>query len=856
MADIRISDPSILERAYTGIVDPSKIQFIIADVQAATPGTPYKVTAATLPRITEYRIITVTSHGLISGDVGKPLADDFSVLDDTDNSNRPAWVLVQVIDTDNIRVAPRGEISFADTLMEVGWDFATDGPNCYWDASLGKYTAARPADSATNIPQVIRVSYVSGSTVYAEVLGATYRQVGPVQPWDQVVDSSSSVSAAVAALNAQGYGTLWLDGEVSISATHSFTGPIDLLGLDGNSSLRVTNAAAQFRWGEYWDPSSGTTYTIKATTAHAQTIDCPDIELTPGEWVALWSDDNLTDVAPHLTYQRAQEFHQIFNRHEVTPTVDYLVDDQLFNASNHKLGDDSTFKFKTGTTPPSPFVVGTTYHLVSSTSSTFKLSATQGGAAITFTDNGTGALTGETSLYYLGDFIVDALSTNPTLARANVYSQPDADNVSNVTIGNFTVRQDAGITHDRLFDVRRLNGLTMKGITWEQSTDTGGPGHALFNFCSNVLVEDIRVLGVDQWEASAAGYLIVAAAVNGFTLTKSFSRKCRHFFTTTSSMQTGSTRWGTPRNVEVSHNHLICEGNESTANASLDAHAEGYGIIFDSNRIVCSGRNVVNYAFTTRARHTIYTNNKIYGGASYCKGVITNSRDCVIKDNLFDGCWISIQILNAYGAFDQVVIDNNDFFDNDGNSAPVISITNGNDHLITRNTFLRADSGCIKILTGDGIKIMRNDFIDIGSTDTEAIISFQGTGDQSSGDARVMFNTFVSCGHIGVEFLGGATVTAVVYGNDNAVCRNEFYDCGTTSLVKFVDDGTTTGHRVMANTMSQMTNANSLDTGSLAAAAITLRGNVMDQYGPGSMGMTGTNAGTINTNQAAYNWTD
>lgn len=156
-------------RAYTAVADPTKIQLPIADVQAMTPGAAYHITTEQLQRLMETRLITSVAHGLVAGDVGKPLSG-VTIFDDTDSTHFPNWVLVQVVDVDTVRVALNGQVSFSDSLMEVGYDLGTDGPYVYWDESEATYVATKPGDSIGPAREILYVKSVAGGTVTAEIL--------------------------------------------------------------------------------------------------------------------------------------------------------------------------------------------------------------------------------------------------------------------------------------------------------------------------------------------------------------------------------------------------------------------------------------------------------------------------------------------------------------------------------------------------------------------------------------------------------------------------------------------------------------------------------------------------------------
>lgn len=72
----------------------------------------------------------------------------------------------------------------------------------------------------------------------------------------------------------------------------------------------------------------------------------------------------------------------------------------IITSAGHGLSDDDTVRLTTTTTLPAGLSTGTTYHIITSTTDTFQLSASQGGSKIDITDTGTGTHTW--SQYSLG----------------------------------------------------------------------------------------------------------------------------------------------------------------------------------------------------------------------------------------------------------------------------------------------------------------------------------------------------------------------------------------------------------------------------------------------------------------------
>jgi hypothetical protein len=150
----------------------------------------------------------------------------------------------------------------------------------------------------------------------------------------------------------------------------------------------------------------------------------------------------------------------------------------------------------------------------------------------------------------------------------------------------------------------------------------------------------------------------------------------------------------------------------------------------------------------------------------------------------------------------------------------------------------------------DTIEIANNVFTRcLGSS----VISFASTGAFSVTNSNVHGNSFTDCPGIAIQHLGGAAGV----GDNNWIVANKFRTCATTSsLIKWVDDGSTTGHRVAMNDAPKGANTNFMDIGAVATAEIKVRGNNVDGYGAGDLSLIGTNAAAVEAAQAAFNWTD
>ena len=89
-------------------------------------------------------------------------------------------------------------------------------------------------------------------------------------------------------------------------------------------------------------------------------------------------------------------------------TTDYGTDDELFTSAGHGRADGDVLFLETTDTLPAPMLEETPYYVRDSTTNTFKLSATSGGAAVELTSNGTGTHSWRlTEARYQADGVID-----------------------------------------------------------------------------------------------------------------------------------------------------------------------------------------------------------------------------------------------------------------------------------------------------------------------------------------------------------------------------------------------------------------------------------------------------------------
>lgn len=168
---MRLSDASSPNLTAIEILDPTKVLMYAADIQSATPGVGKDMNANQLQLAMHSFVLTATSHGRVSGDIGKPMFGG-AILDDTSETHFPNGVLLGIPNTNTVVIAGPGAImSIPVALLEDGasYDITTSGRFVFWDASVGTYVADLPADTASKIPDILEIISVGASTFTARV---------------------------------------------------------------------------------------------------------------------------------------------------------------------------------------------------------------------------------------------------------------------------------------------------------------------------------------------------------------------------------------------------------------------------------------------------------------------------------------------------------------------------------------------------------------------------------------------------------------------------------------------------------------------------------------------------------------
>lgn len=143
--------------------------FVLDEDDMASDSASKLPTQSSVKTYTDSNIVTYASHGLVSGDVGKPLSGS-AILDDADATHYPSTVLLEVVNSNTLRVASPGRlVTLAVALLSggSGYSIATSGRYVYWDKSAGTYSGTLPSDGMS--PAVLELLSVGASTFVARV---------------------------------------------------------------------------------------------------------------------------------------------------------------------------------------------------------------------------------------------------------------------------------------------------------------------------------------------------------------------------------------------------------------------------------------------------------------------------------------------------------------------------------------------------------------------------------------------------------------------------------------------------------------------------------------------------------------
>lgn len=115
------------------------------------------------------RTVTATAHGLVSGDIGKPLSGTV-LLDDANVLHYPSGLLDSIPDSNTLTLAIQtAEVVLPLALLENGgsFDVNANGRFLFWDLSAVLFRASPPADSV--MPSILEYVTKDASNFTARI---------------------------------------------------------------------------------------------------------------------------------------------------------------------------------------------------------------------------------------------------------------------------------------------------------------------------------------------------------------------------------------------------------------------------------------------------------------------------------------------------------------------------------------------------------------------------------------------------------------------------------------------------------------------------------------------------------------
>lgn len=704
-------------------------------------------------------------------------------------------------------------------------------------------------------------------------------QRGLVKPYDRIASTSGELRTALEELEAQGYGTVWISGEVPLPAGLDwFEAPISIRGLVNGATL-VKGGPAAVRIGSPYNPFTNGSYGRHAgeffvsgvgLSEHTDRFACNTLNATSGDWVLIFSDEYVSGGWHNATTPgHPAEMHQI-RRMYIDPgqgvhqmyvingfTADAFVGrthtafttsgSSGFLSTSHNLVNNQRIHVQSTSSLPAGLSSTTTYFVRDVNGNNFRLATSVSGAPVTTSSAGAGTHT---------------LIFKPRVVKIPMITKPGYK-TSNIVIDNLTFKglNDVDINATNLFSFSNLDGIEVRNCVWTQTHDTSLPGPSWmgFDYCANAHVHDNIVQTVAGIDGSA--YFVVAAIVNGLKVSNNIAQETRHFFTTggdTFTITGDGTlnhRIGTPLRVMVDSNLLFSAQNSSDeALNPLDTHAEGWGIVFANNVVISTGRGS-GLALASRARRSMIINN-VFWSDGFAGGIQIRNHGCIITNNMFYRCLASISVFAHVGIDGaetephNVTISNNSFIRPEASSSSgPIWITGGSNHVISHNTFRDSDGWIIRCQRGHNHKIIGNTVMNIGTAvGSQGAFVFDNVNHAPS-NLFIADNTFYGFRFPSTPFF------SVIYilggGNNHRIMGNKFVDCDAQWLISITGG---TGHRISMNDLSLGHNLYSINTGSLTSSNVTIIGNAMDGYSS-NLGLSGTNAASIASAYSAKNWT-
>jgi len=492
------------------------------------------------------------------------------------------------------------------------------------------------------------------------------------------------LARAVSELNAADGGTLLIDGTVIVTRRQAFTAPVSLQGLGPDATIesRITNAACVFVWNPGFSIYGQSGFPICTTQARAAFFESPKEDFREGDWVVLWSENQLTGVIPHYGHgsgQHPMELHCVnhWDAAKRRAYVEGFVVDRLDAEAN-----------ACGCRVPMlrNIVV----------------------RDLTFVHRAPVLKDYSTSLHFTA--CQNVLLDHLTLDRAGpgaITFQFCADS----TVRSVTLEGTASLDGNYGFVAGAVNGLDIQAYvkgtrhafttTSSKAYNVSWPVESL-----DAAADTLRIPGHSVRDGQAVGlegllpggltpqrvYWVVGAAPDVVQLAAEPGGPPVDLGPADGSLRLlRRGRWGTPLGVRYS-GKVDCSAKVSPdgpirTRVAVDTHAEGWGVVFKDLDIYVGG-DVCNVAAQTRSRNTVFDSVRVFG-SGVSKGLRAYAQNAVFRNCHVEGGWIGLGIYPAANRVmeaQRIRVEGCTFTSMTG---PGIDVRGGEGHTVTNCVFDR-----------------------------------------------------------------------------------------------------------------------------------------------------------------------
>jgi hypothetical protein len=505
---------------------------------------------------------------------------------------------------------------------------------------------------------------------------------------------TANFQIAVDLLNAEDKGgTIGINGIVVLNQNFDLTKSISILGTSPDAEIRYAGSGGtMLSWNETWSPrtETGTQFDIVATGGDGKVTVSSGTAPARGDWVVIWSDDQITGAPPHFDDPKAQcpeEMHQ----------VEYVQDDSsAFWVSGFVVDTMSAGAAAQGVVIPSTtldqdiVIDKVKFGQVAGNSTSdfsyiMKFTACEN---ITITDSVTSTRECQGGVWFQYCANVRCrMSYNGSEKNDGTYATV-VSSCNGVVIDGIWRGYRHTFTTASGYAINTAQTDIISAVDTGTETLTTSFAHGLEVgmqiFCTGSLPTGLNT--TDRfWVESVPTdtTLTVKATVGGGAVNLTS--------TTTGGVINRQGRWGTPIGVitegpiYISPKVNEASGAESNR-TSWDTHAEGYGVIC-RNDFIMEGGTGGDIAANVRSRGAQFQGCTFKGIGGGSNGIQVTAADVTISNCTFEGNWRGVLIQDVGAAPDDVTISNCLFKDNTGYS---IWQSDGDNLYVLNNSFRNA----------------------------------------------------------------------------------------------------------------------------------------------------------------------